>query len=105
MCGGGYTVIGKDRYGCATRRQKGTCDNPRTITRQQIETRVLDGLKERLLAPELVAAFVSEVQAQLGQDRQRSKAEAGQREHKRAAVERKIAGLMRAIEDGLTSPP
>ena len=54
-CGGGYTIIGKDRYGCATLRAKGTCANQRTIMRQHIETRVLSGLKERLLAPELVA--------------------------------------------------
>jgi hypothetical protein len=26
----GYTIIGKDRYGCASRRQKGTSDNART---------------------------------------------------------------------------
>ena len=61
-CGGGYTIIGKDRYGCATRRQKGTCDNARTITRQEIEARVLVGLKERLLAPDLVAEFIAAVQ-------------------------------------------
>src|SRR5262249_5536719 len=44
-CGGGYTIMGKDRYGCATRRAKGTCGNAKTITRQKIESRVLGGLK------------------------------------------------------------
>ena len=100
-CGGGYTVMGKDRYGCATRRQNGTCDNTRTITRQQIEGRVLEGLKERLLAPDLVAAFVQEVQDLVGQERDARKAQARQREKKAAEVQRKIAGLMTAIEDGL----
>ena len=37
-CGGNYTVIGDQRYGCATRKMKGLCDNSRTISR-----RVLDG--------------------------------------------------------------
>lgn len=69
-CGGGYTVIGKDRYGCAARRQKGTCDNARTITRQQIGGRVLEGLKERLLAPDLVAKFVRAFQDEIGLARQ-----------------------------------
>ena len=50
-CGGGYTIIGKDRYGCATRRGKGTCDNSRSISRQHIEARVLSGLRERMLTP------------------------------------------------------
>ncbi|WP_460452625.1 recombinase zinc ribbon domain-containing protein, partial [Alsobacter sp. SYSU BS001988] len=67
--GGGYTVIGKDRYGCATRRQKGACDNGRTITRQEIGSRVLAGLKERLLAPDLVAAFMTALQGELTRER------------------------------------
>jgi hypothetical protein len=103
-CGGGFTVIGKDRYGCATRRQKGTCDNAQTITRQQIESRVLDGLKERLLAPDLVAEFMRAMQEELGREQQRRKADTSRRDKKLAEVERKIGGLMRAIEDGLYEP-
>ena len=61
VCGGGYTVMDKDRYGCSTHRSKGTCGNDRTITRQEIEARVLGGLKERLLAPALVGEFIAEV--------------------------------------------
>ena len=57
VCGGGYTIMGKDRYGCAAHRSKGSCGNDRTIGRQAIEGRVLDGLKHRLLAPELFEAF------------------------------------------------
>ncbi len=97
-------VIGKDRYGCATRRQKGTCDNGRTIKRQQIEGRVLEGLKERLLAPDLVAEFIREVQEVVGREREERKAQARHHEKKRADVERKIADLMKAIEDGLYEP-
>ena len=57
-CHGPYAIIGRDRYACSTRKQKGTCYNRLTITRQAVEARVLDRLKERLLAPDLVAAFV-----------------------------------------------
>ena len=103
-CGGGYTVIGKDRYGCATRRQKGTCDNAHTITRQQIESRVLDGLKQRLLAPDLVADFMAAVQEELASARQRWQADASRRQKKLAEIERKYAAIMQAIEDGLYEP-
>ena len=65
VCGGGYTILGKDGYGCATRRSKGTCTNTLTVRRQEIEGRVLDGLKERLMAPELVAAFIEEFRAEV----------------------------------------
>jgi DNA invertase Pin-like site-specific DNA recombinase len=47
-CGGGYTIIGPDRYGCATRRSKGTCSNALVIARAEIEERVLAGLRDAL---------------------------------------------------------
>jgi hypothetical protein len=46
------------RYGCGARRSKGTCNNNATVSRQEIEARVLEGLKERLMAPELVREFI-----------------------------------------------
>src|SRR5262245_29226744 len=62
ICGGGYTIRAKDRYGCATRGRQGTCSNSRTIFRQELERRVLEGLQGSLLTPELVAEFISEYQ-------------------------------------------
>ena len=100
-CGGGYTIIGKDRYGCAARKQKGTCDNSRTISRPEIESRVLEGLKERLLAPDLVAEFMTAMQAELASLRRERKSNDAKRVRKLAEIDRKISGMMRAIEDGL----
>jgi hypothetical protein len=40
-CGAGYTIMAKDRYGCAGRRSKGMCNNDRTISCQAIEARIL----------------------------------------------------------------
>jgi hypothetical protein len=103
-CGGGYTLIGKDVYGCATRRSKGTCGNRSTISRKEIEDRVLTGLSDRLLAPNLIQVFLDEFEAEL----HREAASAG-RERKRAgvqliAIDRKIAGILKAIEDGAYHP-
>ena len=103
-CGGGYTIVAKDRYGCATRKQKGTCQNSRTITRQEIDARVLDGLKERLLEPELVAAFVEGFQADMARARAAETAERSRTAKKRMEIDRKLAALVRAIEDGLYQP-
>ncbi len=100
LCGGGYTIMGKDRYGCATHRAQGTCTNTRTITRQAIEARILRGLEERLLAPELVAAFIEEFQAEtarlLAERRQRQLADRA----RLVEIDRRIEGLLTAIEDG-----
>lgn len=58
-CGGNMAILAKDRYGCSTRKRKGTCDNATTITRAQVEGRVLASLKTKLLAPANLEAFVS----------------------------------------------
>ena len=103
-CGGAYTIVGQDRYGCATRRSKGTCSNALLISRTEIEERVLGGLRQRMMAPELIAVFVEEFNAELR--RRASVAEADYAETRRAMakVDRKIAGIVRAIEDGAYSP-
>ena len=51
-----------NHYGCAAARNNGTCNNRRTIKREILEERVLGGLRDRLLQPDLIAAFVEEYQ-------------------------------------------
>ena len=104
ICGGGYTIIGLERYGCATRRSKGTCANDRTIKRRAIEERVLSGLEDRLMAPELVEAFVEEYRKET--NRLAAAAEQGRFANERslAAVERKIKSILKAVEDGMYNP-
>jgi site-specific DNA recombinase len=104
QCGGRYTVVGKDRYGCATRRAKGTCGNDRTITRQRIEMRVLGGLKHKLMAPELIAEFIRAYQAEINDAAKAAAARGGDLKRESEGVERKIAGIMAAIEDGMYTP-
>lgn len=93
-CGGGYTIVAKDRYGCATRRQKGTCRNAQTITRSAIETRVLDGLKDRLLSPGLVKEFVQEFNAELERHRHTATMRFATHRRKIVDVDRRIASIM-----------
>ena len=103
-CNGPYSISGKDRFSCSNRKQKGSCDNAITITRQAIEARVLVGLKEKLLAPDLVENFVVSFQEQLGVERdQRNKAK-DRVDRQLAEIGRKVSGIMSAIEDGLYEP-
>ena len=44
VCGGGYTLISEHLLGCATARNKGTCDNRLNIRRDALEASVLSGL-------------------------------------------------------------
>ncbi len=100
LCGGGYTIVAKDRYGCATRRAKGTCTNAITITRREIEDRVLSGLKDKLMAPELVRTFVEEFQTEVNRLQAEHQQEIAAKRSHLDAINRKIAGILAAIEDG-----
>ena len=103
-CGGGYTIVAQDRYGCATRRIQGTCDNARTITRQSVEARVLSGLKDRLLAPELVAEFVRSFAEEMATLQREAAGQQGRLQQDLADVERRLQGVLRAVENGAWNP-
>lgn len=57
-CGASYTVIGRDRLGCAGFRERGDCTNSRTVERRHIEQRVLSALQAHLTSPKLIAEYV-----------------------------------------------
>ena len=57
-CGAGYTIYGRDRIGCAGHRERGDCDNGRTVSRQHIEQRVLSALQHHLAQPDLISEYV-----------------------------------------------
>jgi site-specific DNA recombinase len=99
-CGDGYTIIGPDRYGCATRRSKGICSNALVIGRNELRERVVDGLRKRMMAPELVAAFIEEFNAELCRLNGDANAERAAAQRALADVERKIVSIVKAIEDG-----
>jgi DNA invertase Pin-like site-specific DNA recombinase len=103
VCGGGYTIRGKDRYGCASRANKGACANIRTIKRQDLERRILDGLKCSLVTPELVAEFVAAFTDEWNRLQANRMASARQTEKALADVERRINSIMDAIEMGITT--
>ncbi|MBX9708971.1 MAG: zinc ribbon domain-containing protein [Caulobacteraceae bacterium] len=92
VCGGGYTAQGANRLACANYREKGptACTNRRHVNRRDVERRVLDGLHDRLLSPEAVAAYVRAYH----QEYDRALAEL--RETRRP-IERRLAEVERAI--------
>ncbi|MFC3183280.1 recombinase family protein [Cypionkella sinensis] len=102
-CGASYTLINKTRYGCAATRNKGdkVCTNRATILREEVEARVLNGLRESLLHPDLIAAFVEEYRRAFNATAADSTADRDKAQRDLAKVEKKIAGILAAIEDGM----
>ena len=95
-CGGGYTAQGGNRLACANYREKGgsVCGNRRHVNRRELETRVLSGLRDRLLDPEAVETYVRAYHAAW---------EAAQNEARgrKQPVERRLAEIERAIKRGV----
>lgn len=94
-CGASYTSLSQGRLVCAAYREKGAsaCDNNRHVSRAEIEQRVLDGLRTRLLAPDAVAAYVRAYHAAWAE-------QAALVEDRRRPLTRRIAEVERAIERG-----
>jgi site-specific DNA recombinase len=61
-CGGGYSTISTDRFGCSNSRNKGTsvCTNRTTMARKDMEDKILTSLSDHLMDPALVRAFAEE---------------------------------------------
>ncbi|WBO24343.1 recombinase family protein [Sphingomonas abietis] len=64
ICGGPYALRLKGRFACSNHVDTKSCANGHSISRETLEARVLDGLRERLMAPdtaaEAVKAYVEE---------------------------------------------
>ncbi|MGO8868334.1 MAG: recombinase family protein [Alphaproteobacteria bacterium] len=99
-CGGPYALRGQGRYACSNHVMNGSCANSRSITREALEARMLDGLRERLMAPEIAAeamrAYAEETN-RLNRER-RSSGDADRRELDK--VGRSIKEIVTLIEDG-----
>lgn len=99
-CGGNFIVTGKDRFSCSTRRRQGTCSCKVSISRRSIDDRVLAGLKERLVTPELVATFVKEFQSEFKRRQTEVEGNLVRIRKRIAEIDRKLKAMIAAIEDG-----
>ena len=99
-CGGPFSLRGQDRYACSNHVMNGSCANSRTIEREALEARMLDGLRDRLMAPEIAAeamrSYAEEIN-RLNRER-RSSADAGRRELEK--ITRSVKEIVALIEDG-----
>ncbi|WP_413992439.1 recombinase family protein [Labrys okinawensis] len=103
-CGGRYGLFQRDRYACLNHQRRGICDNGRTITREKIEQRVLSGLRERLVSADAVAEAVRAFAQETNRLNQERRLQGEQDRKALEKIERAIAGIMAAIEDGMYQP-
>ena len=65
-CGGGFSKVSKDGFGCSTARKKGAaaCTNMAVIKQKDLEARVLSALEHHLMDEEAVRIFCQEYAAE-----------------------------------------
>src|SRR5581483_2069309 len=103
-CGSAYVGQGNSRFACSRHRRGGPCDNSGWIDGHALELRVLAGIKEKLLAPELVAAFIEEFERELASARNGARKAASGLRAQLQNCERQIANVTAVIADGRSNP-
>ena len=103
-CGSRYASIGRDYLACSAARGSGTCSNRQSIRRAALEGLIINGLRHRLMAPELVEEFVRAVQKEINLQRRDDQALHDIKKRELTDVTRKLNGLIDAIADGLRAP-
>ncbi|PTV93646.1 hypothetical protein C8J27_11311 [Rhodobacter aestuarii] len=96
--------MNKVKYGCSAARNRGTCENRQLIHREQIEERVLTGLRDKLLHPALLAEFIAEFQREVQKERLAALSARGDAERKLTKVTKEIDNIVTAITAGMFHP-
>jgi Recombinase zinc beta ribbon domain len=102
-CGGGYVMYWRDRLACFGARSRGTCTNRLTISRQEVEERVLVALREKLMRRDLFEDFCREYVRELNRLRMEHRVGLSSARTELATVERESRKLVQAIKDGVSA--
>jgi site-specific DNA recombinase len=100
QCGSGWIRIKSGFWGCAGVRNGAGCTNGRQISDERFRSRVLHGLKEKLLDPDAVEIYVQEYRTEsLRRDREEGRTKR-KLEGKIAEADRRMERLVEAIATG-----
>ena len=90
--------------GCAGHHRSGNCSNNRTIRRDDIERRALAGITERLVSADKIDAAVAVYAAHINRENREQRLAADGDRRGLARIDKAVAGIMAAIEDGMYQP-
>ena len=91
----------RDRLACFGARSRGTCTNRLTISRQEVEERVLAALRDKLMRRDLFENFCRDHVRELNRLRMEHRASLSNGRRELASVEREIRKFIQAIKDGV----
>jgi hypothetical protein len=91
--------MGKDRLGCTNHYARNICSNNRTILRHRLQAKIFADLKQRLLAPDLVAQFAKTYVQGVNAANQERGARRGKLQAEQVRLTRQIKALVDTIKD------
>ena len=97
-CGGRFTIVAKDYYGCRNRVESGTCRNELRIRREAIEQVVIGALAQRL--PDYIETLRA---AATRRTVQRSDQPSSHHRHRVATLRKQAEAVMTAVRHGRLS--
>ncbi len=103
-CGGGFAAVGRDYLACSAATKLGTCSSRKSIRRAVLEEAVLGLLRDRLMQPDAIAAFIRAVGEESNARHGTAAVDRSRQQAERAGVARKLEGLYDAIAEGLRTP-
>ena len=104
VCGNAYASVGRDYLACVGARTMGICTHRTGLKRAAVEEAILAVVKERLLTPDAVAAFIASFTEEVNRRRDELLGQRRTVEARLAQAERKLQGLYDAIAEGLRTP-
>ena len=99
-CGAGFIVHSREFLGCFGARDRGTCTNRLRISRLDVEARVLDALKTKLLRKDFFEEFCREFAKEMNRLRVEQRAGLSGAKRDLERVKRDIKKVIEAIKNG-----
>ncbi len=95
-CGGHYVVANTRAYTCSsqTNGRDPLCAQKRRLPRQQVESRLLEGVKEKLLAPSVVKDALRQAQKRLREVKRQKRADPNVLQDQLATIDRQISDVV-----------
>jgi DNA invertase Pin-like site-specific DNA recombinase len=100
VCGSGFILGSAHRISCFGAREQGTCDNRLTIRREEVESRVLKALQEKLLRQDLFEEFCEEFTREMNRLRMEHRASLSSAKRELEQVRAGIRKVIEAIKAG-----
>ena len=103
-CGAGFIVYSREQLGWFGTRDRGTCTNKLTISRLEVEARVLSALQEKLMRKDFFEEFCREFAKEMNRLRMEQRAGLSSAKRDLERVKRDIKKVIDAIKAGYAGP-